>query len=188
MMDMRRGKFEKPKRRRNKKPAILIVSLVLLLIAAIGGTVAYLQATSGRLTNTFTPADVEIVPSEKKDSNSKSDIKFQNSGDIPVYIRATLSVYWKDADENIVPQPAGSTVDIGTVLSGWTGVDGIYYYNLQVPPDGWTDPMLSTITVTYPDGYTCHIDVHAQAIQAQGWGDGVDTAQEAWAAAKGVQG
>ena len=46
--------------------------------------------------------------------------------------------------------------------------------------------MLSPINITYPDGYTCHIDVHAEAIQAVGWGDGVDTAQEAWAAAKGA--
>ena len=187
-MNMRRDKYEKTKSRKNKKPTILIVSLIILLVAIVGGTVAYLQATTGSVTNTFTPSKVTIEPTESVTDTTKSDIKFQNTGNVPVYIRATLAVYWKDKDGNIVPQPVGGQVEGGAVESDWTQVGDIYYYNSQVDPGQWTGVMLSTITVTCPDGYTCHIDVHSEAIQADGWGDGVDTAQEAWAAAKGAQG
>lgn len=183
---MLRGEHESPKSRRNNKSAILIVSLVLLLVAAVGGTVAYLQVASGRVINTFTPAEVEIMPTESVDEDSKSNIKFQNKGNVPAYIRATLVIYWKDKDDNIVPKPGTGSVAIGAVQAGWTEVDGIYYYATPVDPGDWTGIMLAPITITYPDGYTCHIDVHAEAIQADGWGDGVDTAQEAWAAAKGA--
>ena len=181
---MCRCKHETPQSRRTKKPAILIVSLVLLLVAAVGGTVAYLQTISDQVTNTFTPAEVKIDPYEETTPTSKSNIKFQNTGDVPVYIRATLAIYWKDDEGNIVPKPSDGKVEGGSVQDGWTQDGHIFYYNPKVAPGKWTDPMLSTITVTYPDGYTCYIDVHAEAIQAEGWGDSMDTAQEAWAAAK----
>lgn len=187
-MNMRRGKYEKTKSRKNKKPTILIVSLIILLVAIVGGTAAYLWTASEKVTNTFTPAKVTIEPTESVTDTTKSDIKFQNTGNVPVYIRATLAIYWKDKDGNIVPQPVGGQVEGGAVESNWTQVGDIYYYNSQVDPGKWTGVMLSKITVTCPDGYTCHIDVHSEAIQADGWGDGVDTAQEAWAAAKGAQG
>ena len=99
-MNMRRGKYEKTKSRKNKKPTILIVSLIILLVAIVGGTVAYLQATTGSVTNTFTPSKVTIEPTESVDGTTKSDIKFQNTGNVPVYIRATLAIYWKDKDGN----------------------------------------------------------------------------------------
>ena len=183
-MNMRRGKYEKTKSRKNKKPAILIVSLIILLVAVVGGTEAYLQATTDSVTNTFTPAKVTIEPTESVDGTTKSDIKFQNTGNVPVYIRATLAVYWKDKDGDIVPQPDGGQVEGGAVESGWTQVGDLYYYKSQVAPGDWTGVMLSAITVTCPDGYTCHIDVYSEAIQADGWGSGVNTAQQAWAAAK----
>lgn len=186
-MNMRKGKYLKPKAKK-KKPVILILSLVLLLAVAVGGTVAYLRATSGSVTNTFTPAEVAIHPTESVDTtnNTKSNIKFQNTGNVPVYIRATLAVYWKDSEGNFVAPPAGSSVKVGDVdiqnaqpLSNWTKVGDIYYYNLEVAPNGWTDVLLDTITATVPDGYTCHIDVHAEAIQTDGMS--ATSAQDAWA-------
>ena len=42
-------------KRINKKVILLAVSLLLILSAAIGGTVAYLIDQTGSITNTFTP-------------------------------------------------------------------------------------------------------------------------------------
>lgn len=170
-MNMRKGKYLKLKVKK-RKPVILILSLALLLIAVIGGTVAYLQATSGRVTNTFTPAEVVITPDENKAANTKSDITFKNDGTVPVYIRATLVIYWTDtingSDQAIAP-PAANLVNIGSVQSGWFQEGDIYYYSEPVAPGDSTSVMLEPITVTLPDGSTaqCHIDVRAEAIQAE---------------------
>lgn len=185
------GQYHKPvrKRKTRKKPGILIVSLVLLLAVVVGGSVAFLQDTTNQVENTFTPAKVEIDPTEATTPTTKSDIKFQNTGDVPVYIRATLVIYWKDSEGNFVAPPSGGSVKVGDVdvhdaqpLNGWSKVGDIYYYDSPVPAGEWTGEMLDTITVTTPTGYTCYIDVRAEAIQA----DGMDatSAQDAWAKAK----
>lgn len=193
-MNMYRGKYQKAKsnKRNNRKPIIFIVSLMMLLIAMVGGTVGFLRATSGQVTNTFTPGEVKITINEKVTSTSKSDITFTNpdkDGDnnpldtVPVYIRATLVIYWTDTfdltddgvvnpTEQIVPMPAGAKIEGGTALgTGWFKVDDsdIYYYSAPVAPGSSTTVMLDTITVTVPEGSTaqCHIDVRAEAIQAE---------------------
>ena len=166
---MSKGKYRKPEAK--KRTAILIASLALLLAIAVGGTVAFLRDTSDSVTNTFTPAEVEIIPYESVTENTKSDIKFENDGTVPVYVRATLAIYWTDiidgAKQPIAP-PADSNVSIGAVKSGWFRVGDIYYYAAPVDAGASTTVMLETITVTLPSGSTaqCHIDVHAEAIQA----------------------
>ena len=47
-----------------KKAVITAVALTLVLCLAIGGTLAYLVATSGTVTNTFTVGDINITLSE----------------------------------------------------------------------------------------------------------------------------
>lgn len=170
---MRKGKYQKAvvKKHRKNKPNILIISLVLLLVAVIGGTVAYLMDTTPGVTNTFTPAQVTIDPTESVDhtENTKSDIKFTNTGNVPVYIRATLVIYWKDAEGNVIPQPELAKVEGGIPGTGWFKVDDIYYYEPVVPVGGSTMAMTDKITVTIPAGSTaqCYIDVRAEAIQAE---------------------
>lgn len=170
-MNMRKGKYLKHKKR---KPVILIVCLVLLLVAAVGGTVAYLQATSDKVTNTFTPAEVEITPTEVVDhtTNTKKNIQFKNDSTVPVYIRATLVIYWTDTingTEQTIAPPAANLVSVGSVKDGWFRVGDIYYCCAPVAPGDSTGVMLEPITVTLPDGSTaqCHIDVRSEAIQAE---------------------
>lgn len=169
-MNLRKGKYLKPKAKK-RKPVILILSLILLLAVAVGGTVAYLRATSGSVTNTFTPAELKIIPTEKTTENTKSDIQFKNDGTVPVYVRATLVIYWTDTingSEQTVAPPAKDLVNVGPLRNGWFQVGDIYYHSAPVAPSDSTGVMLDTITVTIPDGSTaqCHIDVRAEAIQA----------------------
>jgi len=83
-----------------------------------------------------------------------------------------LVIYWTDTiDGNsvVVAQPRDAEVSIGSLLNnGWFQVGEIYYYENPVSPDASTTTMLDTITVTIPEGSTaqCHIDVHAEGIQA----------------------
>ena len=181
-MNMRSEKYLK--RSVNKrKSGMLILSLVLLLAVVAGGTIAYLWANSDKITNTFTPGDVHFEPSETKTETTKSDIQFKNDGTVPVYIRATLVMYWKDTingSEQMIAPPADAEVDVGNLLNnGWFMVGDIYYYSKPLAPGATTPVMLAPITVTLPDGSTaqCYIDVQAEAIQAEPAG----AVEAAWA-------
>lgn len=178
---MNKGKFQRNAAgKRSKKLEILIIALIVLSVAMIGGTVAYLMTSTNQVTNTFTPAEVEIYPTEVTTPTTKSDIKFQNNGDVPVYIRATLVIYWTDSDDNVVPMPDGGSVTLGALNEdAWVQVgDIIYYHKTPVAPDNWTGVLMGQIEVDVPNGYECHIDVHAEAIQADGMG--ATSAQDAW--------
>lgn len=174
---MYRGKYLAPKRKRRKKLNMFFVALVLLFLGAVGGTMAFLLDTTSRVENTFTPAEVKISINETVENNKKSEISFTNSNDpksVPVYIRATLAVYWTDIineTEQIVPAPAGASVFVPTDMGqGWIKVGDIYYYTVPVVPGGTTTAMLTNaVTVTVPDESTlkCYIDVRAEAIQAE---------------------
>lgn len=166
--------FLRPKTPTAKRnAAILILSLVLLAGTAAGGTFAYLRTASGGVTNTFSAAKVSVDIQETKTDTTKSDITFKNTGTIPVYIRATLVIYWTDTIDGssaVIPPPAGSTVNIGEPLNnGWFRVGDIYYYADPVAPGSVTGIMLDPITVTIPEGSSaqCHIDIQAEAIQAE---------------------
>lgn len=170
---MYHGKYLKPKPVRSaKRNGLLLISLVLLLTITVGGSIAFLIDITNQVENTFTPAQVSIVPTEATTPNSKSDIRFQNSGDVPVYVRATLVIYWTDTIdgvEQIIAQPSGASVSDRELLkNGWFVIGDIYYYNLPVASDDSTETMLDKITVEVPEGCsaTCHIDVRAEAIQA----------------------
>ena len=201
---MYNGKHLPPKRKRRKKLNMFFVALVLLFLGAVGGTMAFLLDTTGRVENTFTPAEVKISINETVNDNTKSGISFTNSDDpesVPVYIRATLAVYWTDTfdatddgvdnpAEHIVPKPADDNVSvtIGEVLEdkGWFHVGDIYYYAFPVAPGGKTEIMLEDTTVSIPDDSTlkCYIDVRAEAIQAEP----ADAVEAAWPVEVGSDG
>lgn len=158
-----------------KKPVILIISLVLLAAVVVGGTVALLLDSTDAVINTFSPVDVEIKIDETKTETTKSNITITNvktDAAIPVYVRATLVMYWKDTIngvEQIIPMPAGASVSTPAAQSGWFKVGDIYYYASPLDPGSTTSVMTNVITVSVPEGSTaeCHIDVRAEAIQAQ---------------------
>lgn len=58
------------KKRSGKKVAVMLLAVVLLIGIGVGGTLAWLSATSGTVTNTFTVGDVNI---ELKEHALKSD-------------------------------------------------------------------------------------------------------------------
>lgn len=164
------------------KATSLMVSLALVLALGVGATLAYIATASDPVPNAFEPRKVEVSIAEKFEDQVKSDITFSNEVDIPVFVRATLAVWWTDAEGTIVSQPEGCGTPKPKLKTdgGWFAVGNVYYHTQALNPEGQegdeTGVMLEPLTATVSEGYQLHIDVLYEAIQAQP----ADAVLEAW--------
>lgn len=183
---MANGKNDKPsvRRYRKRKTLILVLCLTLVLSLAVGGTLAYIVANGGNVENLFKSSEVSSRVNVNGDT-----IDVTNTGDVDAYIRAAIVVNWMDAEGNVRGIAPVESVDyeLSVNTDDWyqDSTTLFYYYKDSVPSDGVTEDLVNAITVlvTPPEGYELSVEVVAEAIQAEGMGADVDTAQEAWAAA-----
>lgn len=163
---------------RTAKSSALIIALALILVLAVGGTVAYIFTQTGPVINTFTPADAKITVNEEISSNQKTSITVvNNSTGVPVYIRVALVANMIDEDKNVT-----GTASVPTFTPGdnWiVGNDGYYYYTEPVPVGGSTGNLLQS-PMTLDENM--QVVVLADAIQAMpkqavidAWGVTVDS-------------
>ena len=181
------------KRYINKK-SIIITSVLLLLLVAVGTTLAYVFTSSGPVENTFNPSKVAcaVVENGSPDENtnnivatgtSKTDVKIKNTGDTDAYIRVAVVVNWMSEDgqrvwaQKPIASTDGQTGDYTieySLAEGWfDGGDGFYYYNAPVAPEGFTSVLIEEAKLigTPPTGiddtkYFLSIEIVASAIQA----------------------
>ena len=174
---MRKEKFkparlvrkDHPERKRRGRMATVVLSLVLLLALAVGGTVAWLSARTPEVTNTFTPAHVTCEVEEAFDKTTGVKTNVKNTSDIDVYIRVKLVTYrTNDAGQHI-----GGTAELPAFTLGenWVEKDGYYYYTLPVAPGktpaaNLADKMTLTASYDDADGGKQALDVMAEAIQS----------------------
>lgn len=147
---------------RTAKSSALIIALALILVLAVGGTVAYIFTHTGPVINTFTPADAKITVNEEISNNQKTEIVVKNnSTGVPVYIRVALVANLIDKDENVT---GAADVPMFTLGENWfEGNDGYYYYTEPVPVRESTGNLLkSPMTLSE----NMQVVVLADAIQA----------------------
>ena len=118
--------------RRTAKSSALIIALALILVLAVGGTVAYIFTQTDPVINTFTPTEAKITVDEKTNNNQKTEIIVKNnSTGVPVYIRVALVANMIDKDKNVT---GAASVPEFTPGDDWLeGNDGYYYYTQPVP-------------------------------------------------------
>lgn len=178
----------------NKKKT-LIVSLVLILCVAIGGTIMYLTDYSNEVVNTFTPAQVTSAVVEDLVGNTKKDVKIKNTGNTDAYIRAAIVVTWEDEDGFVYTAAPILGTDYVMNLDGesnwFQGTDGFYYFKETVEPDGLTEILIKECYPKEgrtPEGYALTVDILGSAIQSRGMQDGKYAVEIAWPAVKVVDG
>ena len=163
---------------RTAKSSALIIALALILVLAVGGTVAYIFTQTDPVINTFTPTEAKITVDEKTNNNQKTEIIVKNnSTGVPVYIRVALVANMIDKDENVT---GAASVPEFTPGDDWLeGNDGYYYYTQPVPVGESTGNLLAT-PMTLSENM--QVVVLADAIQAepttavtQAWGVTVDS-------------
>lgn len=131
-----------------KSRMIMWVSILALLVVAVGGTLALMFTRANPLTNIFTvgAVDTEI----KEDLTAGKQVSITNYGTAPAYVRARILVSGVDPDHVEITTTSGlpETLDATKVYlvmdnptawqqSGSSGPDGYYYYCgiLQPKPD-----------------------------------------------------
>ena len=156
------------------KKKLVAICILLCMIAVVGTSLAFLMSSSSPVTNKFNPAHV--------DSHVNDDYTVTNKGDVPAYLRASVTFNWvvddSEASNNTVYYVEGSTLpQIKTTGEGWTKKGDYYYYESPVDPETASAAPVWTELTDYitPDGYKLEIVVISDAIQADGttgtWAD-----------------
>lgn len=162
------------------KKKILVLVAVLLLVAGIGTTAAFMFRKTA-VNNTFQAGVVSCTVHEMLDGgnftegeqhgNQKHSIQVENTGNVSAYIRIKVVSYWVDEEGMAVGMP--SEQPQLTLRSDWfQGEEGTYYYSKVVEPSGFTGTLCSQIqlkTKTDANGKTIYqaVDLLAEGIQAQ---------------------
>ena len=152
-----------------KRSLVLVASVLVLLLAVAGGTLAWLAAQTDGVINTFDPAHVSCAVTEDFDGTIKRSVNVTNTGDIDAYIRVKLVTY----RVNEQGQHIGGTAAIPPFTPGanWVEHDGYYYYTRPVAPGQTPETnLIDTITLSSPytdaDGGKQVIEIIAEAIQS----------------------
>ena len=167
------------------KRNMLLLSIVVVLIVAVGATIAYLISEPPVVVNKLEPATVSCEVVEDFDGLVKTNVAVKNTSNIDAYIRASVIVTWQDSDGNIYGKYPIKDTDYTieyNLAEGWVynEADGFYYYTEKVgytEPDNVTSVLISNCApaegVEAPEGYTLCVEILASAIQAEGVSDGV---------------
>lgn len=152
-----------------KRSLVLVVSVLVLLLAVAGGTLAWLTANTGPVVNTFTPAQVSCKVTEEFNGETKKNVNVENTGNIDAYIRVKLVTYRVNAQN----QHIGGTASLPnfTLGTGWVKYGDYYYYTKPVAPNqkpetNLTDSMTLIGSYNDADGGKQVIEVMAEAIQS----------------------
>ena len=159
--------------------ALIVAALaVVILTAAVGGTMAWLSTQTQDLTNTFVPAKVTCKVDENftEEGTEKKDVRIQNTGTTDAYIRAMIVANWcTAADANgktkvVASYAVNASNFIGLSENGWVEHDGFYYYTLPVAPGQTTGNLFTSCTpnnAEKPEGAD-HLEVNiiCQAVQS----------------------
>ena len=149
---------------RTAKSSALIIALALILVLAVGGTVAYIFTHTGPVINTFTPADAKITVDEQTSNNQKTSITVvNNSTGVPVYIRVKLVSNIQDNHDNVLGAAPLGEISLG---KDWIdGRDGCYYYkNVVAVGDSTSNLLAEGANITLTEGQV--VEVLAEGIQA----------------------
>ena len=154
-----------------RKPLIkTLLSVLLLAVALVGSTVAYLTAADTPATNTFRLAQVSTEIEETGNTSKNKLAVVENTGKSPVYVRAKVLISSGDASvkEDMFKFTYGSDWE--------EGEDGFYYYKQVLPGVGEdgkileTTPLFTGIEVdgNVPSTAVFSVDVYQESVLAPG--------------------
>lgn len=165
---------------RYKKHALLVALAVVLAGCAVFATVAWLTQ-SDKTVNAFTVGNVSAEVHEEFDGKSKKFVHVENTGDVPVYVRAYVSIYLQKADGTILSRVPVQNTDYTITRDdeqNWKKQGDIYYYLEPVQPKTTTSNLINSVKdlTNEAGGAFLVVDISTQAIQAEP----ANAVQDAW--------
>ncbi len=154
---------------------LIIVGIIAVVFVGVGATLAYNNALTETIVNTFFPGDISAEVTEDFNGSVKEHVQIKNTSErSKAYIRAYYVVTWKDANGNVYPQKPVAGEDYTYRMGSNTNwdfstTDGYSYYALAVAPGASTPYFikeLKPIAGRAPAGYHLEVDIIAEAIQA----------------------
>lgn len=175
------------------KGVTAIMGLLLAVAVTAGGTLAWLQAHTEPVVNTFTMGKVDPGIDEEFDGSIKKNIEVSNTNGVPAYVRVKLLFTWQGDDaeagtDAANPGTPGTVVPVPVTENdiAWEwgagdkwkkGSDGFYYYT--EPLTGKSDNLLNSVSVKDTEtGRTYHLGLNilVDAVQATP----ADAANQTW--------
>ena len=165
---MYRGAHSAPERNRNRnrKPFVLLISLVLLIALAAGGTFAYLKANTDPVTNQFTAGTGGTEIHEEKNGHKKTSVIIKNTGSAPSYLRVAVTVNRVKVDEDGISHVSPAP-DVQVPFDGanWQLCGDGYYYYKGIAAENEEVQFLQQGGFEYEG---LEVNIMAQGIQAAG--------------------
>lgn len=176
------------------KLVVAMLAVTLLIGCAIGGTVAWLTDKTTAVTNTFTYGNINITLDETTGSSYKIIPGVDITKDPKVTVKANSEACWlfvkvQEAGTFVADKVTYSIADGWTKLTGVTGVDNVYYCEVDATTADTDFAVLRDNKVTVSDTLTKEdiknittnptLTFTAYAVQK----DGFNTAAAAWAEA-----
>ena len=172
-------------------PIFLILFLcVAIMAASTFEVVAYMKRKSEPIQNEFIPANVSCQVNENFQSNIKTSITVQNTGNIDAYIRLRVVSYWQDSKGDVVGRSSpeilfGKGWSYNTEKWIYNEADQTFYYTEPVSAGQSTAELLTLnesfngiklakkVEIVDNITYTYHpvIEFIAEAIQSQPIGE-----------------
>lgn len=128
------------RKQRNRRVALTLVLMLAVCAASIGGTIAWLTATTAPVVNTFTPSDIKITLTE-----TKTDFKMVPGTEIDkdpkVTVKEGSEACWLFVKVEESTNPKLDEYITYTVADGWTQlkdasdkeVEGVFFRKLENP-------------------------------------------------------
>lgn len=175
-----------------KRTVLTVLSVVLVLLIAAGGTIAYYAARTQTENNEFKFDPGKVTVEENFNGWEVKEVKLKNTSDkISGVMRAMLIPRVENADGDYVEAslgemaaPIGNNVVMGDFTfvladdwsTNWFYKDGFYYCRQVIEAGGSTPLLMKKVTLTadtdemkakYKD-YKIKVDVAAGILQAEG--------------------
>lgn len=135
--------------------------LALVMMVAVGATLALMASTSNSVTNTFAAAQVETEIDEDLTNNNKK-VTIENTGKSPVYVRARIMVSGVAESQVAIVGSETEATDQNKVYlvmenqSQWqqadaSAKDNYYYYLNVLEPNQRTSELLTKVVIPDKD-------------------------------------
>lgn len=156
-----------------KKPIIrILLSVLLVAVVAVGGTLAYLVASDSPLLNTFSlmKIDTEVEEPTTSGSAESKEPTVKNSGTADVYVRAIAYVVMvnKKGEEYSDPTLA-AYVHPKYNTGNWEYDGSYYYYKGKLTAGGTTAPLFDGVDIDskMPTDQKFRVYIYEESVLAQ---------------------